>query len=186
MTALGIGTFSIKDPLFSPIIAIFATACSYFWFRTNLGSKFWQESWEVEVTELSKELGVRSFERPLGGVVEQVRASLAKGQASEKRSFLRTWIDGLTVRKYSVTYNMILLSLFSTIFWALVALALIVRSVTVGEAPLVTTSKGVATHQAEIGHSPSSKPGRRSNAARQVTNQVSSTHPKTEASESPH
>jgi hypothetical protein len=129
MTALGIGTFSVKDPLFSPVIALFATACSYFWFRTNLGSKFWQESWEVEVTELSKELAVRSFERPLGEVRDQVRRSLARGQANEKRSFVRRWIDRLTVKKYSVTYNMILLSLVSTILWSLVALALVVRSV---------------------------------------------------------
>jgi hypothetical protein len=128
MTALGIGTFSVKDPLFSPVIALFATACSYYWFRTNLGSKFWQESWEVEVTELSKELGVRSFERPLGEVREQVRRSLATGQAAEKRSLIRRWIDHLTVRKYSVTYNMILLSLVSTVVWFLVAMALVLRS----------------------------------------------------------
>lgn len=129
MTALGIGTFSVKDPLFSPIIALFSTACSYFWFRTNLGSKFWQESWEVEVSELSKELGVRSFERPIGEVRAQVAASLSKGQKSEKRSFLRVWIDGLTVKKYSVTYYMILLSFLSTIVWLIVAIILVVRSV---------------------------------------------------------
>lgn len=80
MTALGIGTFSVKDPIFSPAIALFATACSYFWFRTNLGSKFWQESWEVEVTELSNELGVRSFNKPTRQVREQVRISLQTGQ----------------------------------------------------------------------------------------------------------
>lgn len=85
MTALGIGTFSVKDPIFSPAIALFATACSYFWFRTNLGSKFWQESWEVEVTELSNELGVRSFNKPTRQVREQVRISLQTGQHSEKR-----------------------------------------------------------------------------------------------------
>lgn len=128
MTALGIGTFSVKDPLFSPIIALFATACSYYWFRTNLGSKFWQESWEVEVAELSKELGVRSFERPLSEVRNQVRRSLEGGQTLEKRSLIRKWIDRLTVKKYSVTFNMILLSLVSTILWLFVALAMIFRS----------------------------------------------------------
>ena len=128
MTALGIGTFSVKDPLFSPIIALFATACSYYWFRTTLGAKFWQESWEVEVTELSKELGVRSFERPPDEVRAQVERSLASGQASEKRSFVRRWVDRQIVKKYSVTYNMILLSLLSTVVWLLVAVTMATRS----------------------------------------------------------
>ena len=129
MTALGIGTFSVKDALFSPVIALFATACSYYWLRTNLGSKFWQESWEVEVAELSKELGVRAFERPLSEVRDQVERSLVTGQASEKRSPIRKWVDRLTLRKYSVTYNMILLSLVSTVLWLFVAVALIIRGV---------------------------------------------------------
>jgi hypothetical protein len=128
MTALGIGAFSVKDPVFSPAIALFATACSYYWFRTNLGSKFWQESWEVEVTELSKELGVRSFERPLREVRAQVRRSLKSGQANERRSRVRKWIDRMTLKKYSVTYNMILLSLVSTILWFLVTVVLLIRS----------------------------------------------------------
>lgn len=135
MTALGIGTFSVRDPLFSPVIALFATACSYFWFRTNLGSKFWQESWEVEVTELSKELGVRSFEKPIGEVRKQVRESLEKGQKSERRSFVRRWIDDLTIRKYSVTYNMILLSFLSTIVWFVVSVAMVIRSTGFLDAP---------------------------------------------------
>lgn len=154
MTALGIGTFTVKDPVFSPVIALFATACSYYWFRTNLGSKFWQESWEVEVTELSKELGVRSFERPLSEVREQVRRSLQRGQASEKRSFVRRWVDWLTVKKYSVTYNMILLSLVSTVLWFFVAVALAIRSATGASHPPPTTK----TEQAEPHAKPAVRP----------------------------
>lgn len=135
MTALGIGTFSVRDIIFSPLIALFATACSYFWFRTNLGSKFWQESWEVEVAELSKENGVRSFEKPIDDVKKQVRDSLDRGQETERRSFVRRWIDNLTVKKYSVTYNMILLSLVSTAMWFVVATILLVR-LTASAAPL--------------------------------------------------
>jgi hypothetical protein len=128
MTALGIGTFSVRDPIFSPAIALFATACSYFWLRTNLGSKFWQESWEVEVTELSKELGVRSFEKPIGEVRRQVEKSLGHGQSAEKRSIIRIWVDRLTIRKYSVTYNMILLSMVSTVIWFFVTIVFLVRA----------------------------------------------------------
>lgn len=138
MTALGIGAFSVKDSIFSPLISAFATIASYFWFRTNLGSKFWQESWEVEVSMLSKELGVRSFERSLTDVRKQVENSLKSGQISEKRSGLRKWVYNMTVRKYSVTYNMILLSLFSTILWFVVTSAFIGRAVFMGTEPKVS------------------------------------------------
>lgn len=129
MTALGIATFSVKDELFSPLIALFATFCSCFWFRTNLGSKFWQESWEVEVTTLAEEQGIRSFEKRLPEVKAQVEKSFGDGQNLEKRSFLRRWVDRQTVRKYSVTYNMILLSLISTIIWTIVFLVFTSRLV---------------------------------------------------------
>lgn len=127
MTALGIGAFTIKDPALSPVIALFATFCSYFWFRTNLGSKFWQESWEVEVVALAKELRIRSFERPLPEVKAQVADSLSHGQDLETRSALRRWVDKQTLRKHSVTYNMILLSLVATAIWAAVFLVFLVR-----------------------------------------------------------
>lgn len=127
MTALGIGTFSIKDPLFSPIISLFATICSYFWFRNNLGSKFWQESWETEVNQLSHELGVRSFQKTTEEVRRQVRDSLQIGNTTEGKPSFRRWIDTLTVRKYSVTYNMILLSFWSIIFWFSVTIILTVK-----------------------------------------------------------
>lgn len=119
MTALGVATFSIEDKFFSVVIASFATASSYFWFRTNLGSKFWQESWEIEVVALAKEQKIRSFERSTNEVIKQVNDSL---ESSEDRSFIRKWIDKKIVKKYSVTFNMILLSLFSTFLWLVVTL----------------------------------------------------------------
>jgi hypothetical protein len=123
MTALGIGAFSVKDVWLSPLIAVFATAASFFWFRTNLGSKFWQESWEVEVTQLSKEQVVRSFEKGIADVTAQVSDSLGIGKSGDDRSWLRRWVDRQTARKPSVTYNMILLSLLSTVVWAVVTAA---------------------------------------------------------------
>ena len=164
MTALGIGTFSIKDPLFSPIIAFFATACSYFWFRTNLGSKFWQESWEVEVTELSKEFGVRSFEKTLAEVRDQVRLSLHNGQVAERRSLVRIWINQMTIKKPSVTYNMILLSLISTILWFFVAAVLLMRTF---------VGVGVAGSEMSTKPPPSSVARQGSPSRKQVTSQLS-------------
>lgn len=127
MTALGVATFSIKDILFSPIIAALATAASYFWFRTNLGSKFWQESWEVEVVALAKEQNIRSFERPTSEVIEQVRKSLDIGETGGSKTVIRKWIDRRIAKKYSVTYNMILLSMIATLMWSIVTIVFVIR-----------------------------------------------------------
>jgi hypothetical protein len=119
MTALGVATFSVKDFVFSPMVASLATVASFFWYRTNLGSKFWQESWEVEVVLLATEQSIRSFERPTMDVINQVRQALGDGKENG-RGILRKWIDRQILKKYSVTYNMILLSMIATILWAIV------------------------------------------------------------------
>jgi hypothetical protein len=127
MTALGVATFSVRDLLFSPLVSMFATAASYFWFRTNAGSKFWQESWEVEVVSLAKEQGIRSFERPTDEVIDQVKRSLAGDGQRDSRSLLRRWVDTRIMQKYSVTYNMILLSMFATLVWGVVTTVFLTR-----------------------------------------------------------
>lgn len=126
MTALGVATFSVRDILLSPIVAMFATAASYFWFRTNLGSKFWQESWEVEVIALAKEQGIRSFERPTSEVIEQVKAALDGGQGKQQ-NFVRRIVNTLIAKKYSVTHNMILFSMFSTTIWMIITIIFLFR-----------------------------------------------------------
>lgn len=127
MTALGIGTFTIKDPLLSPAVATLATICSYLWFKTNLGSKFWQENWEEEVTILARELGVRSFEKSMSEVIEQVKGAVVKGNEHERISLFHRWIDEQVVKKPSVTYHMIQLSFWSTVIWSVVAGVFYVR-----------------------------------------------------------
>jgi len=123
MTALGIGAFTVKDRLFAALVAFFAAVCSYLWFKTNLGSKFWQESWEVEVTILAHELGVRSFEKTTKEVTDQVTNALGVGRPSDA-SWFKLWINRQIVTKPSVTNHMILLSLLSVLFWAFVALVI--------------------------------------------------------------
>ena len=119
ITALGAGVFTIKDPWFSFIISIFASIGSFLWFRTNLGSRFWQESWEVEVTMLAKEQGIRSFERSQVEIAAQVEASLSGGT---RRWFFRRWIDRQILKKPSVTFNMIVLSLVATLIWSIITI----------------------------------------------------------------
>lgn len=127
MTALGIGAFTIKDVYLSPIIAAFAVLCSIFWFKVAVGSKFWQESWEVEVSELSKEYGVRSFEKSTDDVISQVSHSLGMSHSGENKSLLRRWVNSRTVKKHSVTYHMILLALCSVVVWLVVLGAFLIR-----------------------------------------------------------
>lgn len=127
MSALGIATFSVKNTAFAPVVSGFAALCSYLWFRVNAGSKFWQESWEVEVNRLAKEQGVRAFERPTLEVRGQVHDSLASGWKTENHSWLQTWVAKQVTRKFSVTYHMMLLSLFSVVMWVLVTLALVIE-----------------------------------------------------------
>lgn len=129
MTALGVAAFSVKDIIFSPIVSLLTTTASYFWFRTNLGSKFWQESWEVEVVSLAKEQKIRSFERSTKDVIKQVEGSLASEGRNDDRSHLRRWVDLQIVKKYSVTYNMILLSMWSTCLWSVVTIVFFIRMI---------------------------------------------------------
>ena len=117
ITALGIGVFSISDNFFSFLIAILGTCSSFLWFRTNLGSKFWQESWEIEVECLAKEYGIKSFERSLDDIKRQVTEALRDGPRNAKKSRYEKWLDSLTIKKYSVTGHMITLSLISTLLW---------------------------------------------------------------------
>lgn len=122
ITALGIGVFTVNDNLFSILLSTLGMASSFLWFRTNLGSKFWQESWEIEVEILAKEQGIRSFEKGLSEIERQVMTSLRDGERNQNKSFYRKWIDGLTLKKYSVTHHMITLSLISTLLWAIIFL----------------------------------------------------------------
>ena len=127
ITALGIGVFTVEDNLFSTILSILGTASSILWFRTNLGSKFWQESWEVEVEILAKELGIRSFEKGITEIKQQVMSSLRDGEKNKKKSSYRKWIDGLIIKKYSVTQHMIFLSLVSTFLWLVILSIFVLR-----------------------------------------------------------
>ena len=129
MTALGIGVFTIKDPQYAFMIAVFAAVTSWYWYQTNLGSKFWQESWEVEVVELAQRKGIESFKRSTADIRQQVKKSLDdsrqpvgnEGFIQWAGRWVRKWIDKQIVKKPSVSHYMILLSLTSMLLWLVVA-----------------------------------------------------------------
>ena len=123
MTALGVGVFTIKQEGIALIIAVFAAVSSYYWYRTNLGSKFWQESWEVEVVKLAQAENVEAFTRSTPDIVAQVSNSLQAGVGSGlKRSRVQRFIDRQIIKKPSVSYYMTLLSLSSILLWTIISL----------------------------------------------------------------
>lgn len=121
MTALGVGVFTIDIPKYAFFISVFAAISSWYWYKTNLGSKFWQESWEVEVVKLAKELNIRSFERPTPDIIDQVRESLENGWMLSGKGAVRKFIDRQILKKPSVSHYMIMLSLTSMGLWTLVS-----------------------------------------------------------------
>lgn len=125
LTALGAATFAVDDEILRLMLSILTTFCAFFWYRTNLGSKFWQESWEVEVNLLSEEIGVESFKRRLPDVTDQVRRSL--NPADMSKGWFRRFIDRQVLLKPSVTQNMIALSLLVTAVWASISTLFVYR-----------------------------------------------------------
>lgn len=121
ITAIGVAVFSVKQPFLAALLSVFAALSSFYWYRTNLGSKFWQESWEQEVVKLANEEKIASFERSTSDIVDQVRLSLKESWTSGEKSSLQQFVDGQVITKPSVSYYMILLSITSTLIWICVA-----------------------------------------------------------------
>ena len=126
LTALGVGAIAVDATLLALLMTVFGTVASFLWFRTNLGSRFWQESWEAEVGKLAKELKIASFERPENQIKMQVRCSL---KGNQRQSYVRRWVDKQIVKKPSVSYHMILLSIVSTVIWFCAFLFFLIQAV---------------------------------------------------------
>lgn len=127
ITAIGVAVFSIKQDGLALVMAIFATASSYYWYMTNLGSKFWQESWEVEVVALAQRERLASFERPTLDIVEQVKSSFESSWTNGTKGKVHRFIDRQILKKPSVSYYMIMLSLLSTAVWTVVTIVIAAR-----------------------------------------------------------
>lgn len=122
ITALGVGVFTIKSDGMALLIAVFAVFSSYYWYKTNLGSKFWQESWEVEVISLAASEQIASFNRSSSDIVDQVKVSLQSGWSIGGKNKIHRYIDRKIAEKPSVSYYMIMLSLTSTVLWVIVSI----------------------------------------------------------------
>ncbi len=144
ITAIGVAVFTLRDSLLAAILAGFGAVSSYFWYKTNLGSKFWHESWEVEVIKLAKINKIAAFERPTREIIEQVRVSLEDSWNNGSKSSLQKYLDGKILKKPSVSYYMILLSIVSTLVWMVVTVVLVVNLLGTLSAPSLDWSGTIA------------------------------------------
>jgi hypothetical protein len=127
ITAIGVAVFTVKDTLLATILSGFGSLSSFYWYKTNLGSKFWQESWEVEVMQLAAREQIASFERSSADIQAQVRKSFVSSWQGGTKSSIHRYFDRKIVEKPSVSYYMILLSVASTGVWSLVTAVLFIQ-----------------------------------------------------------
>ncbi len=125
ITAIGVAVFTIKESSLATIMSGFGSLSSYYWYKTNLGSKFWQESWEVEVVKLASIEGIASFERSTADIKRQVEKSFEDSWEGGSKNKVHRYFDREISKKPSVSYYMILLSVASTLLWTLVTLILL-------------------------------------------------------------
>ena len=118
-TALAVGFFRTSG-LTSLGLALFGFLTSLIWYRVCLGSKFWQSRWEQRLAKaeqrVAPNLGFFAAEWSL--VYADVQASVA---GSGHKGFFRKWIDRQILKKPSVSYNMIILSMLFMAGWACIA-----------------------------------------------------------------
>jgi hypothetical protein len=115
-TATAAGFFPLRgDPRFSPFLACFGLLVAVLWVLTNLGSKFWQVSWEqrARLTEKELALGVRLFSEEWEKIGSGVEAAFAE----RERAWPHRLYETAVMWKPSVSLVMTLLSVLFTLFW---------------------------------------------------------------------
>ncbi len=117
-TALAVGIFTIKSTLATFLISCFGVIAAWLWFRTNVGARYWQIFWEAEVHDLAKKLNVKSFSM----TDDEIANRQMRFGRSRKSSLVRKFVDAEVKKGHSVSYNMILLSIWAFLAWCLVLL----------------------------------------------------------------
>ncbi|MDA8415976.1 MAG: hypothetical protein M0Z78_02715 [Betaproteobacteria bacterium] len=114
-TALAVGFFGQEHGLFRLIIVIGGFLSSFLWYFVCLGGKFWQARWEQRLADFEKEnMGDINF---FYVSQEQIKKDVENNMSSE------ICIKGLcykqVLKKPSVSYQMVKLSVIFIAFWAL-------------------------------------------------------------------
>jgi hypothetical protein len=129
-TGIAFGFFHLEKPKYTLIFAAMGLLASALWFRVCLGSKFWQTRWEQRLLDFEKEHlpGLDFF----AAGPDRIKRDVKEGLAFHKLGWSKRLVYRLALRKPSVSYSMILLSVLFIIGWV----AFVVASIAFGTNPL--------------------------------------------------
>ena len=115
-TAIAVGLFSVKEPVYAVILGAFGVVTSFLWFRVNLGSKYWQSRWEHRASTIEKQLGanVELFSATKPVLDQDVRLSLINNKESAQLSLYGYGV----MSKPSVSKAMAMLSISFIGLWS--------------------------------------------------------------------
>jgi hypothetical protein len=117
--ALALGFFKVENNiLYSTALSVFGAIISILWLRVNLGSKFWQSRWEerlkIQESILAPNLNFFAAEDQI--INDDVKRNILENKP-RKRWFKKAMDEGI-MKRHSVSYNMILLSVLFIIGWS--------------------------------------------------------------------
>ena len=123
-TAIAIGFFSVERYWLFIALSGFGVVVSILWFCVNLGSKYWQTRWENQCRELEMQINksINLFDTSVEDTDRNVEESLGLSEAGR----FKRKIYGLVLRKPSVSFMMILLSIAFIVIWAVLLVASII------------------------------------------------------------
>ncbi len=125
-TALAVGFFSLKTqewPAF--LLAAFGFITSLLWFRVVLGGKYWQSRWEQRLSIIERQISanLNLFSADWQVIQGDVEENLKNNQSG----CFKKWLEKQVLKKHSVSYNMVLLSLCFAAGWVLLGIIRIWR-----------------------------------------------------------
>jgi hypothetical protein len=130
-TAIAVGMFGARDfyEHFAVAFAVAGLVVSCLWFWVCLGGKYWQSRWEYRLSKFEREnfAELKFF----GATSDEVAADAKEGLSFHPGiGPLRRWIYGIAHKhRPSVSFSMILLSLFFIVAWLLFVITFVVQGV---------------------------------------------------------
>jgi ABC-type multidrug transport system fused ATPase/permease subunit len=116
-TTLAVGFFTVKEPYVLYVGFLGLLVC-FLWFAVTLGGKFWQSRWEHQLykIEMDSNISAGLFTQNH----EDLKTIVSDSLNYNKHNIVRKQFDKLVLLKPSVSYMMMLLSVFSILFWIIV------------------------------------------------------------------
>lgn len=115
-TAIAIGFFTQKAGPYGIILAALGAIVSLLWFFVNLGSKYWQSRWEHRASIYEQEVAPNA--NLFSASKESIQRDVIESLNSADHKGFQKWLDKKVLEKYSVSYQMMVLSFFFVFFWA--------------------------------------------------------------------